>query len=235
MPIDIVMVTYNRIDLTRQTLDWLFSNTDIPFRLIVVDNHSTDGTQGFLMSHPGIDLLVLNQNNLGLEEALSQGFKLVESDIFVTMDNDILVPKNWLSEQLALMETYKEYAVLARRPQELVGVGPIFAGGHEVVENNVVGGVARMMRRDAVAKVGGWSKQFVNNGRGNEEWNICTKLREAGFKVGYISNQWAYHQWGDNHWGYKNVDYKMGRCLAEAPKDIPFDPLTCEPSIKKNQ
>jgi len=51
MPIvDVVIVTYNRLEKLKKALA-CYSNQTVPFRcLIVVDNHSTDGTETFLAS-----------------------------------------------------------------------------------------------------------------------------------------------------------------------------------------
>jgi glycosyltransferase involved in cell wall biosynthesis len=48
---DIVMVTYNRKDFTDRVLYHLATRTVGHYRLIVVDNGSTDGTQEVLAKH----------------------------------------------------------------------------------------------------------------------------------------------------------------------------------------
>ena len=48
MSAKLLMVTYNRLELTKQTLDSIFKNTKTPFELVIVDNASTDGTVEFL-------------------------------------------------------------------------------------------------------------------------------------------------------------------------------------------
>ena len=48
--IDILVTTYNRIGFLRETLETLCSmNSEIPYRLFVVDDCSTDGTQDYLL------------------------------------------------------------------------------------------------------------------------------------------------------------------------------------------
>ena len=48
MTATIMMVTYNRLDLTKKTLEGLFKVTKYPFNLVVVDNASKDGTVEYL-------------------------------------------------------------------------------------------------------------------------------------------------------------------------------------------
>lgn len=45
---DIFVQTFNRLDFTKATLEGIIEDTSLPFRLIVVDNHSTDGTVEYL-------------------------------------------------------------------------------------------------------------------------------------------------------------------------------------------
>lgn len=238
--IDIVMVTYNRLEFTKKTLRAIYNRTKFPYRLIVIDNDSTDGTREYLEEDDRIDVLHFNIKNIGLEKALQMGLEEVKSNVFVTTDNDCIPPllkPCWLKQLYDLFQRHPDYAAIALRPQILIGVGKIFNTDKEVVENNVVGGSFRIMDTKIVKEVGGWSNQFVNNGRGNEEWDICTKLRKAGYKVGYAKNLWTYHMFGKENWGYpKFIDAAKSRSI-KTPffKDIEYNPITCEPKIKNNE
>ena len=242
--IDILMVTYHRREFTQQVLEYLKNRTKIPFRLIIVDNGSNNfKMQRMLLNYKGEDdILILLNKNYGLEIATNIGLKFVESDYFVTIDNDILVPNLqpcWLEQLITTMDNNLDYAALALRPQVLIGVGPIFKDKKqgEIVENNVIGRAARIMRTAQVREVGGWTEQFVNDGRGNEEHDICGKLKANHWKVGFL-NLWCWHIFGINgDWGYGELikTTKMGRVLIKSPKDGEFNALTLEPQIKTNQ
>ncbi len=250
--VDIVMVTFNRLDFTKQAIDSIYKRTKRPFRLLVVDNGSTDGSKEWLFKKSKeinsqsvltsvspmvyIDL----EGNYGLEAARNIGFDYVKTPYFVTVDNDCIAPDitpDWLTQLVGLLNTYKEYAAIALRPQVLVGVGTIFKSEEEVVENNVVGGSYRIMRAEAIKSVGGWTSKFENNGRGNEEHDICGKLKGKGWKVGYARNLWTYHLFGqEGTWGYdKYSNYRMGRVMEKSPQDVEYDPITCEPKTHSNE
>lgn len=242
--VDIILVTYNRLDFTKKTLNSIFERTSYPYRLIVVDNGSKLETVDYLkkLKYNGkINALILNDKNAGLERALNKGFGIVRSTpYFVTVDNDCIAPKLdpcWLTSLVELMEQKGEYAAIALRPQVLIGVGEIFKNAVDVAVNNVVGGSYRIMRTDTVRAVGGWTDKFEKDGRGNEEHDICGKLRAGGWKVGYAKRLWTYHIFGkDGTWGYdKNSNFKMGRVMDRSPEDQEYDPLTCEPKIKSNE
>jgi len=237
--IDIVLVTYNRIEFTKKTISSIIEKTILPYRLIVVDNNSTDGTREFLIDlkkREKIGQLILNPKNYGLGKALNQGFEFVKSDKFVTVDNDCIACNNWLDRMLFLMKCFPKFKAIACRPQVLVGVGEIFKTHILVVENNVCGGSYRLMDRGVVDSVGGWDENFDNFGRGNEEHDICGKIRSLGHKVGYAKNVWCYHLFGEKNWGYdKSIDAAKGRTLNESPKDVDYNPETCEPKQKCNE
>lgn len=94
-PIDLIVVTYNRIEYLKTFIEFLYLFTDYPFRLIVVDNTSTDGTRELILRLEKEGLVwknVFNESNLPLAAAQTEGFKQVESELFVVSDDDMVVP-----------------------------------------------------------------------------------------------------------------------------------------------
>jgi len=68
--IDIVTITHNRMQFACACIWSIINYTKYPFRLIVVDNGSTDGTAEWLqmMKVQGfVDELILNRTNLGIQ------------------------------------------------------------------------------------------------------------------------------------------------------------------------
>lgn len=243
---NILLITFNRKEFTKKTIESILERTKCEYQLIVVDNNSTDGSKKYLkkLKFAGkIDALILNKENLGLERALNIGFQIAKTTpYFITVDNDCIAPDLspcWLTQMIDLMELRSEFAAISLRPQVLIGVGEIFNNNEypDVVSNNVCGGSYRIMRTDAVKKVSGWTDKFEKDGRGNEEHDVCGKLRAAGHKVGYAKNLWTYHLFGkEGTWGYdKNSNYKMGRVLERSPEDEKCNPKTCEPHLKHNE
>ena len=95
--IDIVTLTHNRMQFAAATIWSIINYTDYPYRLIVVDNGSTDGTKEWLinMKEMGfIHELILNDKNLGIAQAKNQGMELVNWDCgyAILTDSDIVLP-----------------------------------------------------------------------------------------------------------------------------------------------
>ena len=96
-------------------LEFLYLFTDYPFRLIVVDNGSKDGSREFILKLEKEKLIwkyVFNKENLLLAMAQTEGFKVVESDLFVVCDDDMIPPmfKNlcWLTLFVTKMKKDKQ-------------------------------------------------------------------------------------------------------------------------------
>lgn len=216
-PIDVVVTTWYRPEITKKCIKAINQNTKREnFRLIVIDNNSPDDMQDMLreLQDDGlIDNLVFNEMNVGLEPAHNQALDIVESKFFVTADNDCLPPKlengrDWLERLVDLMQRYPDYAAISLRTQVMIGTGNPFDGFEqdEVLDFPHPGGSFRIMRTELVKKVGGWRDSM--EGRGTEERYICGKLRELGYKTGFSVQIRCLHLFGDrgtqgtDRWGY---------------------------------
>lgn len=247
MPIDIVLTTYNRLSFTKKVIEHLIERTTTPFRLIVVDNGSTDGTQDYINSLPSgvVKRFIPLPENAGLQRAKNFGLEYVTSEFYIDTDNDCLCPlssPDWLHNLVALLNSHPDFAAISLRPQVLVGVGPIFKDAKEVVQNNVAGGSLRIMRTEVVKSVGGWDD--IKESR-REEWTICNKLRANNWKVGYTRDIFTYHMFGDvddkknlgyNNWGYPaGVEHYHSEASRGYAQDVEYDPITCTPVHKSNE
>lgn len=98
MKASIIIVNYNSRPFLESCLTSLKSNTDMPYEIIVIDNHSSDDSAAFLQKTklPEVKFIV-NQSNLGFTKACNQGISEARGDIIVTMNPDILVPQGWLT------------------------------------------------------------------------------------------------------------------------------------------
>src|ERR1700722_14003953 len=115
----IMLTTYNRLSLTQRMLDNFFQVTTSPYRLIIVDNGSADGTPQYLQKlQPPENCLsfdtILNQENKGIASGRNQGLK--QANIYgeqwlATLDNDIELPKNWLEDCTNIIRVNPRFTV----------------------------------------------------------------------------------------------------------------------------
>lgn len=111
--IDIVLLTLNRLKDTKRTLNSLYSTIKSPFRLIIIDQNSTDGTKEFLeefsKKHSNVDLSFSKQN-LGVAGGRSEALKRSKNEFVTFIDNDMVFAP-WYFENLVLkLSTSKDLA-----------------------------------------------------------------------------------------------------------------------------
>ncbi len=94
-PLDIILITCNRVSRTKETIEQLHKRLKTPFRLIVIDDMSIDDTPMYLRQQKDIgNVDIFEQlDNSNICQAYNAGFKHVESDYFFTMQDDITVPE----------------------------------------------------------------------------------------------------------------------------------------------
>jgi len=119
--IDIVTLTHNRMQFAAATIWSIINYTDYPYRIIVVDNGSTDGTREWLIKMKDMGFiheLVLNDKNLGIAEAKNQGMALVNWDCgyAVLTDSDIVLPlldPSWMRLMFESMVRHPKLGMLS--------------------------------------------------------------------------------------------------------------------------
>lgn len=97
--VSIIVITWNNLAYTKLFLWSLRRWTNWSYKLIFVDNGSTDGTVEYLNSQKDIRLIA-NKKNLGYPSAVNQAIKLVDTPYFCLLNNDIVVSPNWLKEMM---------------------------------------------------------------------------------------------------------------------------------------
>ena len=97
MKTSIIIVSYNSKPVLKPCLDALLTNTSPPFEIIIIDNHSLDGSVTYLqqLKLPNVRT-VFNQTNQGFAKACNQGIISAQGELLVTMNPDVLVPDGWL-------------------------------------------------------------------------------------------------------------------------------------------
>lgn len=102
----VVVVCWNcRSDIER-CLDALQANTVYPsWRMVVIDNASTDGTREWLAAAaPGRFEVVLAERNLGWVGALNLALDRYDTDYFFFLNPDAFVEPGWLAPLVAALE-----------------------------------------------------------------------------------------------------------------------------------
>ncbi|NCO23210.1 glycosyltransferase family 2 protein [bacterium (Candidatus Moisslbacteria) CG12_big_fil_rev_8_21_14_0_65_36_11] len=98
MKLTIQIVAYNSLKFLPGCLASLKGQTFKDFDILVVDNHSTDGTGEFLREkYPGI-YVFRNLKNLGFARSHNQGFSLKKSEYVLVLNPDIVLEPDFLEK-----------------------------------------------------------------------------------------------------------------------------------------
>ncbi|WP_299989677.1 glycosyltransferase family 2 protein [uncultured Pontibacter sp.] len=128
--ISIVIPVFNRKEYTRDCLQSLKKQTDQRFKVIIVDDGSTDGTEDMLREEfPEVEVLKGSGNlfwtagvNMGIRHALKQDAQLI-----MTMNNDVITDERLL-EKMYYWHEQKPAALLGALEMDANTKQPIFGG-----------------------------------------------------------------------------------------------------------
>lgn len=191
----LMMVTYNRLDLTKETLDIIMRNTKYPFKLIVVDNGSSDDTPDFLAKYCQdnkgegcfIDYqIVLNEENKGIAIGRNQCLSMADTEWLVTMDNDIWVPPEWLGNCIKILQANKSYGSIGvnmeGRTYPLTYVDDV---KFQCKPRGNLGTACMVFHKNLHKMLGYFNYQdYGKYGEEDADWGM--RVRVLGLKLGYI-------------------------------------------------
>lgn len=101
--VTLVMSVFGRLDLTRACLESLRPTIE-PFRLVVIDNGSADGTPEFFrrFAYPYPLHFERNETNQPVIATLNRAWRLTESELICFLHNDTrMLDPSWLTRLLA--------------------------------------------------------------------------------------------------------------------------------------
>ncbi|HRE58356.1 MAG TPA: glycosyltransferase [Candidatus Kapabacteria bacterium] len=105
MSVAAVIVTYNRLDMLKKTIDAVRSQIFRPQYIIVINNGSTDSTPQWLAQQH--DIITIHQENVGASGGFVRGIEqamLYDIQKIWIMDDDVLPDQHCLEQLLALSE-----------------------------------------------------------------------------------------------------------------------------------
>lgn len=194
----ILVLSYNGLAVTQKFLQHLYKNTS-NFKLLMVDNGSTDGTVEYLSefakSNPNMifianptNLGVINGRNFSYEEYL----KMADCPEYLCfLDNDQFVQAGWLDHH---------FQVLEQSSADVVGVEAwLLSGSFWPIEKcervsecwTYIGCGGMLMHRKVTDKIGLFDPQF--NPCYFEDPDFCNRAVDAGFILAWNSKAKLIH------------------------------------------
>lgn len=107
MKISVIIPVKNRADLIGATLHSVFSQSLLPYEVIVVDDHSTDDLENALKAFEGENLILLQSDESGPGAARNKGMQYATGDAIQFLDSDDLLSHNKFEVQAKLMTDHE--------------------------------------------------------------------------------------------------------------------------------
>ncbi len=224
MTVNAVVVTYNRLDLLKLTLEKLQEQTFRIKKIVVVNNASTDGTKEYLDSFENdtcFEILNLEENYGGaggFYYGIRKAYEL-ECDYLWIMDDDTIVTPS------ALEKLIDSFDILKKEKIGFLTSNVLFKDGmpclmnipstvyrwNEYIDNKIIeishtSFVAMFIPASVVKEVGLPIKEYFIWG---DDGEYSTRIIKAGYSGFLIGESTVYHYMKDN----------VGIDIINAPRD----------------
>lgn len=202
--VDIIIVTWNRLTLTRRCIESIGRHTRHPYRLFIADNGSSDGTREYLLKlrEQGlVHRLLFFEENVGIAPALNSLWEVVDNPVVLRLDNDVEIYRDgWLTRLhdtllrnpgigilgfSFLKQIYgKELKPVRMESGDVLGIAP------------AIGGACMMFAPSVRKELGCWCEDY--GVFGEEDTDICFRARKLGYGVFALpETDWMFHMKND--------------------------------------
>ncbi|SFA51832.1 Glycosyltransferase, GT2 family [Anoxybacillus pushchinoensis] len=225
MKTSIIILTHNKLDYTKQCIESIRQYTrEGTYEIIVVDNHSTDGTVEWLQLQKDIRT-IFNNENVGFPKGCNQGIQVATGENILLLNNDVIVTKNWLDHLLVCLHSADDIgavgpvtnsaAYYSTIPVNYTSVDEmhVFASQHNVLDPNKweerlkLIGFCMLIKREAVDKVGLLDERFTPGNFEDDDYSV--RLRKAGYRLMLCKDTFIHHygsvSWQDDSNGYSKL------------------------------
>jgi len=232
----IILVNWNKWQHTVECITSLLPLIYVNYKIIVVDNASTDGSVKYIRDAcPAVTVLINAKNrgfsggnNVGINLALEQG-----ADYVWLLNNDTVVDPDALSELIRKAELDMRYAVVGSAlfdyyaPHKLQTIGGIrikgWSGAFGVPRRSddepmdYVTGASMLIRTDAIKNIGCLDESYFFYW---EDREFCYRAKLGGYKLASTSGSKVYHKEGVSHTKDNGVyssfvEYNMTKGLVQ--------------------
>lgn len=215
----VMIVTYNRLALTRRMLKSLFEKTNSDFRLIIVDNGSADESAEFLkLLQPMQESqycksydLELHPKNLGIASGRNKALLIADKykDPYLsTMDNDIELIDNWLPKCIEVIDKNSNFVVGLNMEEVNYPITEVNGVTVQLKPQGNCGTAHTVFPRSLHNAIGYFNTEFGLYGEEDADYFI--RARVVGYKISYLPENGIHFGVGENDVGeYREFKTKM--------------------------
>jgi len=212
-PIDIVVPTHDRIELTIRCIDAIYENTEAPFHLIVVDDSTDELTPKYFeklqQAHNNITFIHSDEPYTEGNQLFNTGFAAAQSKYVATVMNSVTVEPQWEIVALGILENDPKVGIVGLKSlfpngriesagitmlkYTPVDIGRDLAGHRQtaIYECPAVQWAFSIVRKEAAT--GNMPENVYNGFKGWDDIDLCFGLRAKGWKIIYCGYGAGYH------------------------------------------
>lgn len=218
----VVLLSYNSRKYIEQFLPYVLKSTYNDFKLILVDNASTDDTLDFMQRvYPQIDVLTIEINK-GFTNGFVESLACIKAKYYALLTSDVEVSPDWLEPMVSAMDADEKLgacqpkikAFKDRDSFEYAGAcggfmdkwGYMFCRGRifDIVEKDQgqydtaidvfwASGAVFLLRANVYHEIGGFDNDYFAH---MEEIDLCWKIHRAGYSIKAIPSSEVFHVGG---------------------------------------
>ena len=113
--ISIAIVTFNNEKTIKKCIESIikYIENKLPYRLYVIDNHSSDGTLNIVRSISDEIIIIRNEKNIGFGAAHNKLLSFLKSRYHLVINPDIVIENNCISEMADFMDSNENIGLLS--------------------------------------------------------------------------------------------------------------------------
>lgn len=231
----IVILNWNRKADILECINSLIQIDYPNFKIVVIDNGSTDGSvEALQLQYPTLELVV-NEANLGVSAGRNVGIKYAlsrKADYVAFLDNDTVVDQRFLSELVKVGEADSQAGILAPKiynywdTQKIASAGSkkcIFPPGHikqigmgkedsaiynRQKEVDYATGCTLLIKKKVFADVGLFDPVFIY---GWDDYDFSERTQKGNYKIIYVPSAMLWHKVKSTKETQSVKWYRMGR------------------------
>ncbi|MBK7643620.1 MAG: glycosyltransferase [Planctomycetes bacterium] len=179
-----VVSTWNKAADLRENLSALVAQTLAFESIVVVDNASSDDTVEMVRREfPLVRLIVMPHSRYGACETFNLGFAASTSPLTAILDDDIVMPPDWLEKATARMQREPETTAIVSTQVIEPGTPESYLQSPRVNQERYMStfrGCASLARTRALREAGGYDERLFIYGN---ERDLTCRLLNLGYRV----------------------------------------------------
>lgn len=240
---DLIIPVYNQYSNTRNLIEGIYRYTDLPFRIYLIDNGSTDETVDLHKIYTHDITIVRNRENRGWRGGVNQGICLGSNPYIVFMNNGIEVSQGWLGNMVRFLDTHPRIGAVGPLDsssdnwqcvdyvrRKMVPQIPDFLTDdlHErnrilkfhfdragILIEGMLAFFCVALKRRTVIEVGLLDE---SSGGGGGDDDYCRRLRKAGYVLGLCLDTYVVHHASDSKRGRETRKRNLVRLREKRPE-----------------